>query len=66
MITTILIIIGVIVLIKLFGPILVELFQWVVDILTLPLAILGGFFGFIIEALFFVGFIWVLLMIFGE
>ena len=54
----ILTIVIVVVVIKLFGPVLLDLLVWLWNILTLPLALIGGFLGFLIETLLFVGLLW--------
>ena len=64
--TVILVIVAVVVVIKFFGPVLLDILAHLWDILTLPFALLGGFLGFIIEALFFIGLIWLLVTLFGQ
>ena len=61
----ILTIVIVVVVIKIFGPVLLDLLVWLWNILTLPLAIIGGFLGFLIEALLFVGLLWLVVTLFG-
>ena len=55
----------VVVVIKIFGPVLLDLLVWLWNILTLPLALIGGFIGFLIEALLFVGLLWLVVTLFG-
>lgn len=55
----------VVVVIKIFGPVLLNLLVWLWNILTLPLALIGGFIGFLIEALLFVGLLWLVVTLFG-
>lgn len=61
----ILTIVIVVVVIKLFGPVLLNILAWLWDIFTLPLALIGGILGFIIEALLFVGLLWLVVTLFG-
>lgn len=61
----ILIIVLVVVVIKFFGPVLLNILAWLWDIFTLPLALIGGILGFIIEALLFVGLLWLVVTLFG-
>lgn len=61
----ILIIVIVVVVIKLFGPVLLDILIWLWDILTLSFALIGGFLGFLIEALLFVGLLWLVVTLFG-
>ena len=61
----ILTIVIVVVVIKIFGPVLLNLHVWLWNILTLPLALIGGFIGFLIEALLFVGLLWLVVTLFG-
>lgn len=61
----ILTIVIVVVVIKIFGPVLLDLLVWLWNILTLPLALIGGFLGFLIEALLFVGLLWLFVTLFG-
>ena len=61
----ILTIVIVVVVIKLFGPVLLDILSWLRGILTLPLALIGGFIGFLIEALLFVGLLWLVVTLFG-
>ena len=42
MLTVILIIVAVVVVIKFFGPVLLDILAWLWDILTLPFALIGG------------------------
>lgn len=65
MLTVILIIVAVVVVIKFFGPVLLDILAHLWDILTLPFALIGGFLGFIVEALIFLGLLWLLVMMFG-
>lgn len=61
----ILTIVIVVVVIKIFGPVLLDLLVWLRGILTLPLALIEGFLGFLIEALLFVGLLWLVVTLFG-
>lgn len=61
----ILTIVIVVVVIKIFGPVLLDWLVWLWNILTLPLALIGGFLGFLIEALLFVGLLWLVVTLFG-
>ena len=61
----ILTIVIVVVVIKIFGPVLLDLLSWLCGLLTLPLAPIGGFLGFLISALFFVGLLWLVVTLFG-
>ncbi len=61
----ILTIVIVVVVIKIFGPVLLDLLSWLLGLLTLPFALLGGFIGFLIEALLFVGLLWLVVTLFG-
>ncbi len=61
----ILTIVLVVVVIKLFGPVLLDILSWLRGILTLPFALIGGFLGFLIEALLFVGLLWLVVTLFG-
>ncbi len=65
MLTVILIIVAVVVVIKFFGPVLLDILAWLWDILTLPFALIGGILGFLVEALLFLGLLWLLVMMFG-
>ena len=65
MLTVILIIVAVVVVIKFFGPVLLDIFAWLWDILTLPFALIGGILGFLVETLLFLGLLWLLVMMFG-
>ena len=65
MLTVILIIVAVVVVIKFFGPVLLDNLAWLWDILTLPFALIGGILGFLIEALLFVGLLWLVVTLFG-
>ena len=65
MLTVILIIGAVVVVIKFFGPVLLDILAHLWDILTLPFARIGGFLGFIVEALLFLGLLWLLITLFG-
>lgn len=65
MVTAIVIVVLAVVLIKFLGPVIVELFEWLVDLFMLPLAIIGGFLGFIIESLLFIGLLWLIVTVFG-
>ena len=64
MLTVILIIVAVVVVIKFFGPVLLDILAHLWDILTLPFALFGGFFGFLVEALLFLGLLWLLVALF--
>lgn len=61
----ILTIVLVVVVIRFFGPVLLDILAWLWGILTLPFALLGGFLGFLIEALLFVGLLWLVVTLFG-
>ena len=61
----ILIIVIVVVVIKIFGPVLLDLLAWLWSVLTLPFALIGGFLGFLVEALLFVGLLWLVVTLFG-
>ena len=61
----ILIIVAVVVVIKFFGPVLLDILAHLWDILTLPFALIGGILGFLIEALLFVGLLWLVVTLFG-
>lgn len=63
--STILIIVIVVIVIKLFGPVLLDILVRLWDILTLPFALIGGFLGFLVEALLFVGLLWLVVTLFG-
>ena len=65
MLTVILIIVAVVVVIKFFGPVLLDILAWLQDILTLPFALIGGILGFLVEALLFIGLLWLLITLFG-
>ena len=65
MLTVILIILAVVVVIKFFGPVLLDILAHLWDILTLPFALIGGFLGFLVEALLFLGLLWLLVALFG-
>ena len=65
MLTVILIIVAAVVVIKYFGPVLLDILAWLWDILTLPFALIGGIFGFLVEALLFVGLLWLVVTLFG-
>ena len=65
MLTVILIIVAVMVVIKFFGPVLLDILAWLWDILTLPFALIGGILGFLVEALLFLGLLWLLITLFG-
>jgi len=65
MLTVILIIVAVVVVIKFFGPVLLDILAWLWDILTLPFALIGGILGFLIEALLFVCLLWLVVTLFG-
>ena len=65
MLTVILIIVAVVVVIKFFGPVLLDILAHLWDILNLPFALLGGILGFIVEALLFLGLLWLLVTLFG-
>ena len=64
MLTVILIIVAMVVVIKFFGPLLLDILAHLWDILTLPFALIGGFLGFLVEALLFVGLLWLLVALF--
>ena len=61
----ILIIVLVAVVIKFFGPVLLNILAWLWDIITLPFALIRGILGFLIEALLFVGLLWLVVTLFG-
>ena len=65
MLTVILIIVVVVVVIKFFGPVLLDILAWLWDILTLPFVLIGGILGFLVEALLFLGLLWLLITLFG-
>ena len=65
MLTVILIIVAVVIVIKFFGPVLLDILAHLWDILTLPFALIGGILGFLVEALLFVGLLWLLVTLFG-
>ena len=65
MLTVILIIVVVVFVIKFFGPVLLDILAWLWDILTLPFALIGGILGFLVEALLFLGLLWLLITLFG-
>lgn len=65
MLTVILTIVIVVVVIKFFGPVLLDILAHLWDILTIPFALIGGFLGFLVEALLFLGLLWLLVMMFG-
>ena len=65
MLTVILIIVAMVVVIKFFGPLLLDILAHLWDILTLPFALIGGFLGFFVEALLFLGLLWLLVALFG-
>ena len=65
MLTVILIIVVVVVVIKFFGPVLLDILAHLWDILTLPFALIGGILGFLIEALLFIGLLWLVVTLFG-
>lgn len=65
MLTVILIIVAVVVVIKFFGSVLLDILARLGDILTLPFALIGGFLGFLVEALLFLGLLWLLITLFG-
>lgn len=65
MITTIIIsIVLLIIVIKFFGPVLLDILAWIWDILTIPFALLGGVLAFLLEAGLFVGLLWLVVKIF--
>lgn len=66
MLTTIIIIVGVIIIIKCFGPLIWDLVKGLFSILSLPFVFIGGFLGFLIEAGGFLLLLWLLMMLFGE
>lgn len=65
MLSMILTIVIVVVVIKFFGPVLLDILSWLWDILTIPFALIGGFLGFLVEALLFLGLLWLLITLFG-
>lgn len=65
MLTVILVIVIVVVVIIFFGPVLLDILAWLWDILTLPFALIGGILGFLVEALLFVGLLWLVVTLFG-
>lgn len=65
MLLVILVIVAVVVVIKFFGPVLLDILAHLWDILTLPFALIGGILGFLIEALLFVGLLWLVVTLFG-
>ena len=65
MLTVILIIVAVVIVIKFFGPVLLDILAHLWDILTLPFALIGGILGFLVEALLFVGLLWLVVTLFG-
>ena len=65
MLTVILIIVVVVFVIKFFGPVLLDILAHLWDILTIPFALIGGFLGFIVEALLFLGLLWLVVTLFG-
>ena len=65
MLTVILIIVAVVVVIKFLGSVLLDILAHLWDILTLPFALIGGFLGFLVEALLFLGLLWLLITLFG-
>ena len=65
MLSMILTIVIVVVVIKFFGPVLLDILSWLWDILTIPFALIGGFLGFLVEALFFLGLLWLVVTLFG-
>ena len=65
MLSMILTIVIVVVVIKFFGPVLLDILSWLWDILTITFALIGGFLGFLVEALLFVGLLWLVVTLFG-
>lgn len=65
MLTVILIIVAVVVVIKFFGSVLLDILAHLWDIITFPFTLIGGFLGFLVEALFFLGLLWLLVALFG-
>jgi hypothetical protein len=65
MLTVILMIILFVVVIKFFGSVLLDILARLWDILTFPFALIGGILGFLIEALLFVGLLWLVVTLFG-
>ena len=65
MLSMILTIVIVVVVIKFFGPVLLDILSWLWNILTIPFALIGGFLGFLVEALLFVGLLWLVVTLFG-
>ncbi len=55
----------VVIVIRFFGPVLLDILVWLWDIFTLPFALIGGILGFIVEALLFLGLLWLLVTLFG-
>ena len=54
-----------VVVVKFFGPVLLDILAHIWDIITLPFAFIGGFLGFLVEALFFLGLMCLLVTLFG-
>lgn len=65
MISIILIIVLVVIVIRFFGPVLLDILAWLWHIFTFPFALIGGILGFIVEAFFFLGLLWLLVTLFG-
>ena len=65
MLTIIFIIILIIILIKCFGPLLIDLFKFCFSLLSLPFTFIGGILGFLIDAILFLGLLWLLAFLFG-
>jgi hypothetical protein len=61
----ILTIVLVVVVIKFFGPVLLDILARLWGLFTLPFALIGGILGFLIEALLFVGLLWLVVTLFG-
>ena len=65
MITLIVIIVVLVILIKAFGPVLLDILSVIWSILIWPISVIGGLLGFILEAGLFVGLLWLVVTIFG-
>ena len=65
MLSMILTIVIVVVVIKFFGPVLLDILSWLWDILTIPFALIGGVLGCLVEAVLFVGRLWLVVTLFG-
>ena len=62
---TIITIIFILVLIRVFGPFLLDILKGLFLFLELPFALFAGFFAFLLEALLFIGGLWLIVTIFG-